>query len=461
MAGGHSRAQYYFGLHWFALVDGPSGAGLRRLLQSHRHAGYCLAGAGLLAVGLWDALSPKEGVFMLNPHESAKAGQEAVAYSAAACLASQHPEGCILALWGLADGRYWLVAAHDGAVIGGTDCVFDALDHARVMQNDILQRYPSLLVLPQPDDLASHLEQGRQDTCRLLPAVGRRGRTALMLPVLLVLLAGCWIALVRVDQAHPPLPEADPQQVWRDVQRQHALSGVEGLRALLSLLEGIPYRAANWQLNQIECQLEAHEWSCSAQYERADARATNQGFQVALGLKADVHFPALDQALLMRTTTFPQQGLDVSVLLGRQHNERDLFSRLQAVRPAFGHLALGQSLPPEGLRPLLERLPETEGKAWSGLRRRTWRSQSPLRSAYLLLPMAQALKLEKASLNIDPQAIASLAGSVLTLNLEGYLYEQDDSLGVPPAPMSASDLSAPDFVGSVDQVRSGLADHGP
>lgn len=460
MAGGHSRAQYCFGLHWFALVDGPSGAGLRRLLQSHRHAGYCLAGAGLLAVGLWDVLSPKEGVFMLSSPESGKAGQDAVAYSAAACLASQHPEGCILALWVLSDGRYWLVAAHDGAVIGGTDCVFDVLEHARAMQSNIQQRYPSLLVLPQPDDLASHLAQGRQDTCRLLPTDGRGGRTAVWLPALLLLLAGSWVAVVSVAESDPPLPQADPQLVLLDVQQQHALSGGDGLRALLSLLEGIPYRAARWQLHQVECHTGPREWSCSAHYEPADAQATNQGFQALLGPQTDVHFPALDQARLMRTAAFPQQGLDVSVLQGRQHNERELFSRLQAVRPAFGHLALGQSLPPEGLAPLLERLPETDSNAWSGLRRRAWRSQSPLRSAYLLLPVAHTLKLEKASLQIDPQAIASLAGSVLTLNLEGYLYEQDDSLSVPPAPMPTTDLFAPDAVDVDQQIRSSIADHG-
>ncbi len=450
---------YCFGLHWFALVDGPSGPGLRRLLRSHPRAWYCLAGGDLLAAGLADEACLRDSAGLASVREASPAanGRRAVSfYSAAACVAGQHPDGCVLALWRLEQGRFWLMAAHDGAVIGGTDCLFDDPAQAHAVHAEMKRRFSGLRELPQPEDLRAHLEQGRQESCRLHAGAGPRSRRFVVLlgPVLaLVLIVAGWI----LGQQRPAVQAAaaDLDGLMQDFRQRHWLPGVAGFQSLLGLLERLPYQAAGWRLQQADCLPNDGSWQCAALYARHDPQASNQGLEQILGPRADLQFLDLDRARLRVAARHHGQPLDSARLRGQRQNERDLFSALQAVQGAFGQMSIG---PPQALdldpgAAHVEHAP--------GVQRRPWRSQSPLRSAYLLLPQAQVLRWEKITLHVAEQAIASLASSVLTLNLEGYVYERADEASSDSAQVLGYDLAPAHAVASPGSVRHGAADHGP
>jgi hypothetical protein len=92
-----------------------------------------------------------------------------------------------------------------------------------------------------------------------------------------------------------------------------------------------------------------------------------------------------------------------------------LQAKLAALQPAFMRLSLSPAQ-------WVESSAENE-QTRAGVWRRSWLSQSPLRSVYLLAAQLPELHWERMSLSLNSWSYPSLLGSDFIVELEGYVYE--------------------------------------
>ena len=408
-----------FGLEWFPLLgarmDHQAAAVARQ-----RKAAYRVVSAGEAAsVGLlYERLRRPRGTRI---------------FSAAAIFAARHRAGTTAAIIPMPDGRRWLVAVHESAVITLGDECFDADDALHDALDRLREAHPGLSVLGMSatDDVLGELFQSAVHAGELIRSsrLADTLRTPIVAAGLLVT-----VAIVAWRSLFPGAPptqdmEADPHAVWRgiaaDVARRYTVHGVANFHSLYEALLDTPAMIAGWALQGVDCVPMADRWQCRSSYRRTPA-AVNQGLLAAAPAEWALSFDPLDGA--QATWSAPMQPVALSSvsLKTAADNDARLLSVIQEISSAFSELRFEASTPVPFTPPLDARRHEIPRPLEIPLyHRRPLRLQAPLRSISLLLPEMAHMSWERVSLKVSSIDHPTLRTSGLRLSLTGMLYEID------------------------------------
>lgn len=405
-----------FGLHWFVLIgrhiQAMALARARRLRATHYVAGGLRASAG--------------GCARLPP-----ALRKRPVYAAAQVFAQLHADAAVACIAALPDGRYWLVAAQDAAVITRTDRIYDSHAQARQELDALLAERPSLQVCDGAVALQAVMT-GSGEPARLLLAHSRWKSLPWPARLCLFLLALAGVVwLLDKNRKPAPAPVAlsvqapDPEQQWQqqvqDFKRKQHIHGVADLQRVFFSLYRLPLNVQGWVLRSAQCQADAQAWACSATYGRADPLAINADFFTLAPNGWAVSFQALDAALLswrvpiqsasLLTASLPSAGLSIN----------ELGSLLQRLQPAFTQVLLGEA------GALMVSSPQDGASRALPIRQRSLSLHGPLRSYALLVDYADraAAAWTTLALRVEPGRRPDIAASVLTVHLQGWVYEQE------------------------------------
>lgn len=444
------QREYWFGLQWVNAGQGSRRAQMQQATQSHW---TCSIGADAQAVGWvqngWLRAKKVHSVLRLaqdGPTRRRLVGVQA--YSAAACLAAHHPLETIFLLWTVAPKRLWFLVLDQGVVVEGSDCLLAQVGQVQALRQAMQERYPTIRELRQPDDLWVCLEQGRRPHGGLRQqTLGRVWRFKRLSVHLLVSTLLVMVALWGILSA-----DLTGQLTTRVLNQGPMPSPVKSAPrsalSVLGLLEELPYQGSNWQLQQVDCQRRSADWECQAQYGFEDVQSFSHAMQSQILTSSVLEFSRQGQATLQVRRAY--QDLPATSVAGSKRGDRrhaqtgllvtdavlnegeananaeqagilqpaDLFAELKALRPAFMSFSLAQARPLE--------FGDVDESTEVGRWQRSWRSQSPLRSAYLLAARLPDLQWDRLSLALNSQAYPSLLGSTFIVELEGYVYEQED-----------------------------------
>lgn len=442
-------ATLVFGLQWLPLLGGKAGRLAPRLARQHRATHMVFAGDASDSVGI---VSLKTG----------RAQRKTRLHSAAQNIAQLFSTGTVALLLELEQAGYWLVAVHEGAVIARTDRLYRSSTDAQLVLSELRQAYPQLVLLgdahaPQQPSLGLiEAASSNHSLLRLL----RRWTPVLPWPVQVFFLSLVLVLLVpRLWDAFGSTPYAsvrqvdDPSQAWRSALEKstqgRAVHGVQGMHDLLQALHQLPVRVGGWALQEAECRPKPRKWRCLARYTRATVQASNLQFLSAAPVHWLVEFDSIEQARPTWEVNAQATPLQLARLKSSADHERNLFSSLQAIRPAFSQMQIGQpqslplSAPTDNNGHALPRPP--------GLLTyfsRSVRLVGPLRSASVMLPYAESIEWTKAQLTLRDVDQPGLKSSNLSLSLQGNLYETE----VLAVPGHAAAVVSPEIKADSDKV---------
>lgn len=416
-----------FGMEWLPLLDARAQRQGLRLARQHKATHMVLAGDSAGSVGV-AAL------------KSAGLRRKSHLYSAAQNVAQLFPVGAVALLLKLEQVGYWLVAVHEGAVVARTDRIYPQCTDAQPVLAELRQAYPHLLVLgePQAPELPSLAQieaasstQGRLQVLNRWASMLPWPVQGFVLALVLVLLVPRLAPLLRAAPKAPaPVAATDLRQAWRlaaeKALQDRIVHGVQGTRVLLDTLYELPVHVEGWVLLQAECAAQRGDWRCQANYERRSAQASNLGFLAVAPGHWTVDFASMDRAQPAWTISAHGAPLLVARLRTSAHHERDLFSALQDIKPAFSQMQIGKPTPLPVPAPTDE---QGRPLPWpSGMHRylsRPVQLSGPLRSGGLLLPHTASMYWHKVMLAVRKVDQPGLKNSGLSLSLQGVLYEID------------------------------------
>ncbi|MDV2117023.1 hypothetical protein [Alcaligenes faecalis] len=452
------KREYWFGLQWDHPGQDMRWAQTRKLKRSH----WACSLEGR-ATGQWIGWVQNKWLYTKRTHSLLRLAQEGPtwakcrrvqAYSAAACMAVHHPNEAVFLLWAVAPGQLWFLVLEQGLVVEGSDCVLAQVGQVQALRQAMLERYPTIRELRQPDDVWICLEQGRRAQARMQRQGGgklwRPNKISLRLLVAPLLVA---LALGGVLSAGSGRIKTERGlAAARAVEQSHELL-LSSAQTVLGLIEELPAQGVDWRLQQVECRRQAAFWDCQARYRfdnvqrfslamHRQTRAPNR-LELTEAGQAELHMQRTYQA---DDPWFPLLGSQEEQPVG---SSLSLMAELKALQPAFIRLSLAQAhaqpQPPysgqartdnqvdiplqaktgaQTQNPIQVLAPLSTGdQAKSEVWRRTWSSESPLRSAYLLAAQLPQLQWDRLSLSVSPQSYPSLLGSVFIVELEGYVDE--------------------------------------
>jgi len=397
-----------FGLTWFALV-GSHVAAMARTRARQLKATHYVAGGLRAAAG---------GCARLG--RGMRRGQ---LHAAAQAYAQLHAEGSVCSVLALPDGRHWLVAAQDGAVMSRGDHVYASRETAEQALRALQAQRPALRLIDDAallDLMLRSLDAGS----RLLPVDTRWGslpwpvRACVLGAALFLLAPQAW---ERWRGYRAPAPSASEPSAarqaaldaWRDSVRIHTPAD---LKRLTESLHRIPLALRGWTLQRIGCEPQGQDWQCAAHYARARSQATFEAFAAAApqGLRAE--FEALDHSVLRWRVQGASTTL-AKVELPRRPPQAFL-GNLQRIYPAFSEVRLGLPVEPAAAN---QAGPNAAGLP--GLRTRALSVSGPLRSFGVLALNSTVASWSSFTLRIDAGRPSALAGSVLLAQLQGTVYE--------------------------------------
>ncbi|KDC71393.1 hypothetical protein L513_3242 [Bordetella bronchiseptica MBORD632] len=225
----------------------------------------------------------------------------------------------------------------------------------------------------------------------------------------------------------PPPAAPDPRAVWRAAQaeflRGWPVHTSSELARVLDTLQALPLRVAGWALRQAQC-VPGPAWHCDADYHRVDAAATSLAFAAAVPPGWQMRLHTLEHTRVAWTLAGDQHGLDRTAPASPA-DTLALAATLQRASAAFTHVSVGAAQALAG--PAWDGPPELAPPAAPELRRRELVLDGPLRSLALVWPLPAPIGWATVSLRVVPDAIATLRASVLSLHLQGSLYEQTTS----------------------------------
>jgi hypothetical protein len=345
-------------------------------------------------------------------------------HAAAQAYAQLHAEGSVCSVLALPDGRHWLVAAQDGAVMSRGDHVYASREAAEQALRALQAQRPALRLIDDAallDLMLRSLDSGS----RLLPVDTRWGslpwpvRACVLGAALFLLAPQAWERwrILRAPAPSASDPVAARQaalDAWRGSVRIHTPAD---LKRLTESLHRIPLALRGWALQRIGCKPQGQDWQCAAYYARARSQATFEAFAAAApqGLKAE--FEALDRSVLR--WQIPGASTTLAKVALPRRPPQAFLGNLQRIYPAFSEVRLGLPVEPAaaanqaGLNPA--GLPD--------LRTRALSVSGPLRSFGVLALHSTVASWSSFTLRIDAGRPSALAGSVLLAQLQGTVYE--------------------------------------
>lgn len=408
-----------FGIEWLPLLGAHmerQAAGLAR----QRKAAYRVVSAGEAAsVGLLYG----------------KRFRGARLCSAAAVFAARHRSGTTAAVLALPNGRHWLVAVHEAAVITLGDQCLDSIERIHHALAQLRDAHPGLVLqhVASSEDMLDELFGSAMHVGQLM---GMSLRAAALRPAVLgtvtLILAGSVVGhRYMLDRASPSEAAPDPTQVWQllmdEVAEKHPVHGVVGAYALYDALLGVPVALSGWSLAHAECVPEGGQWQCRVRYRRTP-EAVNQDLIQAAPADWAVTFDPMEGAEAVWSVPMPTQALASVGLRATSQNDVRLLSVLQTLLPAFSELRVEASKPLAFRAPLDSRRQAIPRPRHMPLyHTRGIRLQAPLRSLSLLLPEMAHMSWQRVVLNVASIDQPSLRSSGLRISLTGSLYEIDDT----------------------------------
>lgn len=401
-----------FGLTWFAVLGSHAALQGRARARALRATHYVVGGRHAVAAGC--ARLPR------------RYGAMAI-HSAAQAYASLHPDGAQAGVASQPDGQGWLIAVQDGAVLASADRLFADAAQAQACLRTLLAQRPDLREVPAQAALDTLL--ARPDpSARLAPLASRwsRAPVAARAVVLALAVAGGASLWRGLGQAPPPAAP-DPRAVWRAAQaeflRGWPVHTSSELARVLDTLQALPLQVAGWALRQAQC-VPGPAWHCDADYHRVDAAATSLAFAAAVPPGWRMRLHTLEHTRVAWTLAGDQHGLDRTAPASPA-DTLALAATLQRASAAFTHVSVGAAQALAG--PAWDGPPELAPPAAPELHRREVVLDGPLRSLALVWPLPAPIGWTAVSLRVVPDAIATLRASVLSLHLQGSLYEQTTS----------------------------------
>ncbi|CAM3709938.1 Type 4b pilus protein PilO2 [Bordetella sputigena] len=406
-----------FGLAWSPLIGSRLDILARRKAREAGATHYVHGGVGAAAVGC-----------------ARLRGRAKACYAAAQVFARLHAQGTAAGLLHLDDGRVWLVASRNGAVMARGDRVHADEAAAREALAELDAIHPGLacqLRTLSIEDLVVALDPasclwrvGIPLTQLPMPV---RGTVLLLLIALLV--PPAWRAWHDHAQARTARP-VDPAQAWRDaLDRATATVRIHDARQLgqiFATLKTLPVALRGWTMRSARCRPDGAEWSCAARYDRTAADATNRALAEHVPAGVRVVFTSLGEAQLLWRIPGRAVALRPDILGDSARTDLDFASALQTISPAFSRVALGAPaafvVPPPrdehgGPLPPPADLPR--------VRQRNVVLHGPLRSFALFASPPAVASWKAVALDLHGDRHPDVAQSPLMAQLEGVVYERE------------------------------------
>lgn len=411
------------GLQWQPVVGRNPDSQARRKSRLHQATHLILADdpVATFALAWMDGTSEKDGKPL---------------YSAAYSFAQLFPDETVAVIKDLGEHGCWLVAAHEGSVIAGTDTIYESVGPARDELKILYQAYPQLHYLDNGAAPELALLAASADARHILhSASGWRRLWSAPIGILSILLLACSIWAWREYGSAPigdntMLPSVDPNSAWDSViqayERGRYLHGVGDTQAILRSLGDLPVRISGWALKTAECSPAERWWQCQADYERIQPVATYNGFLSAVSTSWSTSFPDLNRAQSRWQVKSGAVPLARRWLSDARQNERILLSELQRMQAAFSRMEIGPSVPASIVSPV-DSAGLSIGKpdGYAGYAQRRVSISGPLRSVSILLPHVAVMSWRRLVLTLQEQDAPDLRRSRLFFTLEGTLYEID------------------------------------
>lgn len=413
-------ATLVFGMRWFPIIGSHVDALARKRARDARATHYVYGGLRAAAVGC-----------------ARLRGRPKACYAAAQVFAHAHPQGTAAALLTLDDGRAWLVASQDGAVMARTDRIYGSAAQATQALAELGVLYPGLeLMSPRQLDvatLASWLDPAAA-LWRVGTLLGRlpmpvQGMVALLLFALFA--PPAWQAWRTRSPARPAADApVDAAQAWRNAMSAYAartpVHSSSQMGQVFGSLRKLPAGVRGWALQSAQCRPDGRDWACSASYARVAPNATNGEFADALPAERKAHFQTLDEARMVWRVPGLPVLLDPAALPRPAQTDIVLAGALQRIRPVFAQIALGESsllAVPAPLDARGQPLPPPAGLP--RLRRRSLSLRGPLRSFSLFANPPATTAWSEIALVLAAGREPTSKGSALTAHLQGVVYEQE------------------------------------
>ncbi|WP_153785351.1 type 4b pilus protein PilO2 [Pseudomonas sp. EMN2] len=425
-------ALVFGGVDWQSLIGSQLAKQSYKLARKRRATHFVSAGKHSNAVGT------------LRLTTEAKQPLKRKLYSAGAAFALSHSNGAVISKTQVEEGDLWyVIAAHDGVVIAGTDIICDAAE-AEVLTRSFFQRYANGVEVEGDFDTTSLLN----DRTELAPVKTAWQKVPVQIKVLMV----AAVALMAADSAWTHWKSYERQKArqmfsaqsydahaeWARVLDQWAattaVDGRSGKLDLLTTMEAIPPIVGHWRLIEGGCSATSSGWTCSARYNRT-VLATNASFRAAAPKNWTVTWDGLNNAVGTWTVAAKRQPLDRTKLATAAHFGVNYISKVQVHLPSFRKVEIQSPVEVQIPAPkVLQR--DMGGKevmvevpypynAPDGIERpksQAFFFNGPLRSI-IALPVTSYTSIKQIRFTVDERlAVPNIRESVLTAELSGESY---------------------------------------
>lgn len=437
-AAGQARA-WVLGLEWQPIIHESGPAGQARRIAARGKASHYVHAPGSHAVG-YGRLTLKVG------------GKRCAGYSAAQMFAADAGPGVAVA-WLRLGSDIWLSAAHDGAVVRGTDAIYGSAEEARAALLALTDRYQHVAIhtndpaLASPDPAAtvhpydwdrlttvapSSQLRAAHITWATLPAPLRAALVGVTVYAAWQFASAHWEAY-RAERAAseaivPAVPSVDARQAWSQA-IAHKLAATriesaESAAALLAGIRGLPHRLDGWQLSRIDCVPAAEGWTCDAHYALSRPGAASANLMPHLRPGWRIAALSLTEARIAVSVPATPGRLSEATAGGFA----GLLDTLQRSRSAYTRIRIGDPRPlPVPAPGAADGAPLPRPADLPMPQFREIELDGPLRSlAYSLPDLASAgLQLHAVAVRIAPnELLPRLAASRITATLKGDIHAQ-------------------------------------
>lgn len=420
-----------FGLEWRTLIGSDLEKKSHQEAMRSKSTHYVKAGLHTTAVGC----------AKLNVQRS-KNDKRAL-YSAAAVFALSNANGAFITKVQLEDDLFWVVGAHDGIVIKGTDVLLSS-EEADTLVEALQERFQEANLISDERDSGPYLN----DKTKLFEA-----KTSIESLPTWVKYAACVFTLLMIGKfgfdkwteyqeqelmANDIEKYVDVNAEWKKSLDKWAESiyvdGPDGYDSLFAKLMVTPPEIGYWTLVEATCNPRGNStWTCQAKYARG-ALGTNKSFIASLPKGWTAKWStgdALNTAIGTWSFTTVRHRLDRGKLTPIPEFNVEYISALQQVLYAFKQVSLTQAAKVEVEKP---KVPNSKGEmvqvpypdnapgeiAIPSVQKIS--ANGPLRSLAVLpitdLTTIKSVRLVVKSFDIEP----SLASSALLGELTGEMY---------------------------------------